>query len=242
MDDLNQIFPGLNTARICANKENHQMAAEIYSEILIEAAKNFKEDDPRLCRIYVEYASSLIINCEDFFTNELSLLANHKVVNSSEKQIIEDDLENAWNLLEIAKIVLAKEKVLLSKIYYLLGEILILNNNFLDAITEYKECLVLCEPSKRHCDALLKIASCYEFLKMYEESNAHLNEILLIYEKNRSLVGDCKADEIIEEMKFRMGENLKKKKMDEDVTLQSTDDVIDDEKVVININANKKKK
>lgn len=241
-NELHKEFDDFHKAWVCVNQENYKLAAELYSEGLIKATTKYKEDDPRLCQIYIDYAYSLIQNCENFFTNEISLLSSHQQTNILEKQHAEDDLQVAWDLLEISRIVLAKESHLMSKIYFLLGEIQLLNNNFNDAILEYSNCISLLKPeNSRYCESLYKIASCYEFAKDFDLANANLSKIIEICEINRSVLGDERVNSIIEEIKERMKNNNTRKCEENDVTEILSESSVDD-RPVIDISRNIKKK
>lgn len=195
-EELEKTYPTLSKARICANQANYSMASDLYSEVLTELIAHFPQDTPELCRVYIDYAFSLVQNCVQFFTNEYLNLATHQASFSDKRKNTEDDLEIAWSVLEIARVVLAKDKLASMRIRYLLGEILLLNNNFNDAICEYTESMALSEiKGSKYCECLLKIASCHEFMKDYEEANVSLKKIVEVYENMKE---EGSADELIQ--------------------------------------------
>ncbi|KAM0677396.1 hypothetical protein BDAP_002079 [Binucleata daphniae] len=96
--DLFNLFPDLRIARACFEQKNYEICCEIYSELL-EKAKESK-NSPLLCVIYLEYCEALIRGCECYFIDEIRDISNSKVININKK---EDDLEIAWDLLELSR-------------------------------------------------------------------------------------------------------------------------------------------
>ncbi|EJW02181.1 hypothetical protein EDEG_03377 [Edhazardia aedis USNM 41457] len=249
-DEVFSKFPEIKEARLCANQQNYNLASELYSDFLNKLSeKGFKQDDPLMCYIYIEYASALIESAALFFVEELEMLANCKSTSASRKAEKEDDLEIAWNILEIAKLVFLEldDKENLLRIYFLLGEIQVLNNQFDDAIAEYNNCYEILiatskSPTNKMSECLWKIATCYEFMKNYEEACKCLNKIIALYEKSKEELGD-KADQLIQEIKEKLEDfdhlaEIKKHKSQDKTPIKP---MIDDN-VVIDINKFKKKK
>lgn len=204
-DDLTQKYPNIQKARLCANQQNYSMASDLYSEVLNELSSAYPQDDINVCRIYIDYANSLICNCEKYFTEEYLNIVNHHTIVSHQRKSIEDDLEIAWNVLEIAKVVLQKDKLASIKIRFLLGEILLLNNHFNEAICEYTESMALSErQGTKYCECLLKIASCHEFMKNYAEANVSLKKITEIYEESKGEIEDERVVELLADLKERI--------------------------------------
>ncbi|KAM0684882.1 hypothetical protein COBT_003909, partial [Conglomerata obtusa] len=188
-DELLKLFPEIQTARACSVQDNHELATEIYSEILTEASSSYEKDSQTLCLLYLEYAESLIKNCEEYFIKEISMISAYKAVTLSEKADKENDLVIAWDVLEIAKSVYiaSKQSFYLSRSYFLLAEIQLLNNNFLGAINDYTNAMeelikVKLQKSVIYCECLYKIATCNEFMKYYDESVNCLRKMIDVYE------------------------------------------------------------
>lgn len=149
-------FPSILSARSCLGQKDFAMAAEIYSEILDSAKNLYKEDSEQMCNIYLEYSHSLI--SASFAANydkvqRLSAGATSKMIDDA------DDLEIAWNLLEICRVTFTalKNQEKLMRTHFLLGEVLLNNNKMEEAILEY-------EKSEQNDETLFRKALCYEFL------------------------------------------------------------------------------
>lgn len=210
--DLQSQFPDLQKARACANQDNHAMASDLFSDVLNALTAQHPQDDPAVCYIYIDYANSLVRNCTQFFTSEYLNIANHAGA-SHGRRSIEDDLEIAWNVLEIAKVVLQKDRLASMKIRYLLGEILLLNNNFNDAVCEYTESMALSDKhGTKYCECLLKIASCHEFMKDYGEANVSLRKIVQVYEAAKSEIGEERVKGLVVDIQERIEFNETKYK------------------------------
>ncbi|EPR79828.1 Histine-binding protein N1/N2 -like protein [Spraguea lophii 42_110] len=212
MENLEEKYPALRQARLCFTQKNYAFASEFYSELLSTMEKN--ESIHEICKIYLEYAEVLIEEANEYFTLAFLEFAQQRAPNNTEKEEIEESLEIAWSLLEICRQTFAveKDKILIRRIHTLLGDILLLNNNFQDAITEYAVAIENYEDIK----IMQKMASCYEFL---EDLNNYLemnNKILAI------LLKQNKMDEV-EELQAQM-DHFKKKIENKEQIPEKVDD------------------
>ncbi|KAM0673029.1 hypothetical protein GVAV_003520 [Gurleya vavrai] len=250
--DLIKTFPNVLTARSCASQQNFEMAADIYSEILESAIQKYPEDSPIICIIYLEYASALINSCEIHFQNEISLISSYNAPKLSEKVEKEDDLIIAWEVLEISKNVFtaAKESEHLAQAYYLLAEIQLLNNEFLDALKDYTNAITELEKIKkektvRYCECLYKIAICNEFLKYFDESLVCLEKIKKIYENCEDELGFENKKVLMDDISEKIEEVKLRKEREEGKELEKVEEIESKSEVdepVININNLKKNK
>ena len=210
------------------NQGNFEKAIEIYSTIL-DATNPDEETVPYL---YLQYANALIKNANQYFTDEIVNI--DKGYDLNRRREIEDDIENAWNVLEQSKLcfTILKDDASLAKTHFLLGEISLLNNDFSTSIQDYVECINLynkiqSEPSEYY-DVYLSMGSAYEFVEDYVKANKYYHECV-------NLMGEECEDLVmkIQENKFKM-ENPKEV---EKVSVE----VNDDDGVVRDINCNKKR-
>merc|ERR1712080_530397 len=90
----------------------------------------------------------------------------NKEVEVNIKDNINIQLEENNKIITLNFINNSNENIILSQCHHLLGDIQLLNNNFLDAISEYKKSLEFEFDSHLY----IKIAQCHEFLKDYENA------------------------------------------------------------------------
>lgn len=95
--------------------------------------------------IYIEYAHCLIKNVSNYFQTLLHCLNTHQPSILQKKEIYEEDLEIAWNVLEQARLYfkMKNDTHQLKKVYFLQGEIYLLNDQYADAIKEFSNCLLV---------------------------------------------------------------------------------------------------
>ncbi|TBU20906.1 hypothetical protein CWI38_0010p0010 [Hamiltosporidium tvaerminnensis] len=214
----------------------YDMASEVYSEVLSAAENIYDQNDPNLCKIYLEYAASLIRGSEEHFVNELEKMVSKRTVGSSR----DDDLNIAWDVLEISKSVFIanKDHNDLAQTFYLLGDILLLNNDFTGAITEYVSSIVEIKKcagknTLSESEVFYKMATCYEFMEEYEKCVEFLIKMKGISrEVDEEL--NCKIKEVL----YKKGEKEKKEKI-------ARGEVTEEESEsgeVIDINMNKRQK
>lgn len=237
--------PTIENARICTKQQNYDLAAEIYSEILSNT--NTETPSIYLCILYIEYSDVLIHGANNFFVKYLNNMINYKIYHSKENIERVDDLEIAWNCLEITKNMLRTLKttmneddkkwlegssieILLQKTYFLLGEIQLLDNKFNGAISDYSESL------KYYPDNGLihqRIAQCYEFLKDNENAILYHQKSIPFYENDKNIVL-----EILEKIEY-----LRNEESASNIPEDENNEVIEEQNGnVIDLNACKKKK
>lgn len=168
MINLEDFYDEIPLATQYFTQGEFENALEIYSKIL----DTVNPDDETVPYLYLNYANCLIKNSNQYFIDEIQNI--HSGFDLSERKDIEDDLENAWNMLEICRssFVILKDDYSLGKTYFLLGEISLLNNEFRDSIRDYIECICIykninadiCE----YGDVYMSMASAYEFLGDYD--------------------------------------------------------------------------
>lgn len=168
-DQLILEFPSIVEARGYVERKQYEDALDIYSEILEEAKTRHDEISTFMCSIYLEYSSTLISSFFASNFDKLQRLANRQRVNLSED---DNDLEIAWELLELCRITYTKVNDIhnLNRTYFLLGELLLNDNKIEEALEEYNKCMI-------DNEVLYRKALCYEFLNKFDESIGILRSI-----------------------------------------------------------------
>ncbi|KAF7683663.1 hypothetical protein TCON_1136 [Astathelohania contejeani] len=242
MNDQN-LNSEIEQARVCVNQKQYQMAIDIYSDILNKASALYSVDDPVLAELYLEYANALICNSHELFISELQSILKMKAAALPDK---EDDLEIAWNVVELAKntFMVTKDHYNLYRAYFYLGEILILNNEFSESIKEYANSITELDIvsgngkdmtyNSQYFEIYSRIASAYEFLKDYQNSSLYYKKCLDLQKNNGS-------EAVVDELKFRI-ESLKEKDMELNVGRETEETIENDDKPIIDINSLKKSK
>lgn len=129
----------LNIKRQKTDKKNPENISEKDSE------KNISENSEKPS-ILIEYSHTLIKNAIAYYNSIISSSFSQNILNTNnnlsilinKKEQIENDLEIAWSSLEQARI-FSGNFDFKAKIYFLQGEILLINENWQDAITCFSE-------------------------------------------------------------------------------------------------------
>ncbi|CAD26554.1 HISTONE-BINDING PROTEIN N1/N2 [Encephalitozoon cuniculi GB-M1] len=184
MEDLTEAFPLLLEARASVTQGEFEHGIAIYSELL----ESMNPDDEKVPYVYIEYADALIKSSNVFFIEEISRISGRKGLNLEERKGAEDDLEIAWNLLEICKSAFSilKDYAMLARTRFLQGEICLLNNEFRDGLHELVECVAVMDKIYekdcfKYADVYLSLANCYEFLEDFEMSKEYYDKAIGIY-------------------------------------------------------------
>lgn len=184
MEDLAETFPMLSEARASIAQGEFEHGIEIYSEIL----SDMNPDDEKIPYLYIEYADALIKSSDMFFIEEISKISGRKGLNLEDRKGAEDDLEIAWNLLEICKnaFSILKDYSMLARTRFLQGEICLLNNEFRDGLHEFIECVAVMDKIYekdcfRYADIYQSLANCYEFLGDFEKGREYYDKAIGIY-------------------------------------------------------------
>lgn len=181
-EELKNKFPSIVEARVCINQKEYEYAVEIYSEVLEEARKHYEETSLLMCYLYLEYSSALISLSFETNFNRLQRMANRESFTLENG----NDLEIAWELLEISRITFTEinDSVNLNRTYYLLGEVLLNDNKIEEALSEYNKCINTDE-------VLYRKALCYEFLNDYPKAISILKSINTL---NSELMNEIKEE------------------------------------------------
>lgn len=246
MKNLESVYPSLKEARSCVVQGEYEHAINLFSEIL----KSINPDDEKTPYVYFEYANAMIKNSSEYFMEEIARIGNKQGISLLERNEIECDLENSWNLLEICSrsFSILRDYKMLARTYFLQGEICLLNNEFSDAIHEYTECLaemqkVYDENDIEYADVYLSIAASNEFMNKFDECIDALNNVIQLYKlakvKSEDEETKDKYGGLISDLVMRTKEMEVKKMKMENITLEE-EEIEDD--VVIDINALKRRK
>ncbi|ADM11484.1 putative histone-binding protein N1/N2 [Encephalitozoon intestinalis ATCC 50506] len=246
MEDLAEAFPLLSEARASIAQGEFEHGIGIYSEIL----EGVNPDDEKVPYLYIEYADALIKSSDMFFIEEISKISGRKGLNLEERKGAEDDLEIAWNLLEICKNAfnILKDYSMLARTRFLQGEICLLNNEFRDALHELVECVAVMDKIYekdcfKYADVYLSLANCYEFLQDFERSKEYYDKTIGIYraeqEQKESEEEKNEISDVITGLLQKATELKYKKEKLENVDLP---DEPESDDVFIDINACKRNK
>jgi tetratricopeptide (TPR) repeat protein len=247
MANLEELYPSIIEARAAIAQGSLEHGIDIYCEIL----KEINPESASLPYIYIEYADALIKNCNAFFMREMERIVERKGVSLADKEEAEDDLENAWNLLEICKqsFTILKDYDFLASTWNLLGEICMLNNKFDEAIHEFAECLETMKKisgdatDPKYADVYLSMARSYEFLGDFEMSKEYYNKAIVVYRARQDAdIGEHDretATEVVSELLQKVAEVEYRKERSENVDLPSEPE---DGGPVVDINACKRSK
>ena len=153
----------LETAKLCSIQNNYELAINEYSEILEEMSE-VSDADLKKNEIFIEYADVLIKNFTEEAGRSLKLLLENSTAGFD---MGDSDLEIAWDVTQIALQTFTDSKngEKVRECHKLLGEILLLNNNFLGAISEFETIFSENLEKSEKIFILGKIGQCYEFLE-----------------------------------------------------------------------------
>jgi tetratricopeptide (TPR) repeat protein len=201
-------FPELEKARTLSVQKNYSHAAEAYSSLLESMAKKEPEDSVGMCLVYMEYARAL-------------LLANEEILVRRSDSEDADDLEIAWELLEICRHTFQREGMRreLIKTHSLLSEVSQESNNFQEAREDLESALELGikeygESDRRTAEIYFRLAMNYEMMNMGEQSIESTRKVVEVLERAKKGSSEKEAEEIdvlIKEMAERI-EELRREK------------------------------
>jgi tetratricopeptide (TPR) repeat protein len=247
MTNLEEHYPSIIEARAAIAQGSFEHGIDIYCEIL----KKTNPESANLPYIYIEYADALIKNSNAFFMREIEKIVGKKAVNLAEREEVEDDLENAWNLLELCKqsFIILKDYGFLASTWNLLGEICMLNDKFDEAIHEFAECLETMKKAYgnttdiKYADVYLSMARSYEFLGDFEMGKDYYSKAIAVYRTHQGADGEYDEEmitDVISEILQKVAELEYKRERTENADLPSEDE--NEEETVIDINACKRNK
>lgn len=210
--EIKQEYPILNEARTFMVQGDFVHAADAYADLLELMAKKEKEDSVKMSVVYLEYANALILSSD-------KIVLNPEV--EDDRQYIED-LEIAWEVLEIAKNVFAKNGMdkELFETHVLLSEIAHDTNNYAlakeDLLHAYKIIEKNSEEKKKSADILIRIALLEKIQNNTEEAISFLSSAASILqalpesEEKKELIQECmqRMEEIKNPEKYKV--DLKK--------------------------------
>lgn len=189
-------------ARTLSIQKDYRDASEVYSEVLETMAREEGEESLAICLVYMEYAQSL-------------LLANEELIVMKKEEI--EDLEIAWEVLEIAKQVFEREgaRKELLQTYALLSEISLESNNFGQSLEDLGRSLEIAveeygESDRRVGEIYFRMAMNYEMLEDRGNTLIFLRKVLEILRGVKEREGGERSgsdiDELIKEMEERVKE------------------------------------
>jgi tetratricopeptide (TPR) repeat protein len=245
MVNLEENYPKIESARASIAQGQYEHALEIYSEIL----DSVNPDDETVPYLYVEYSNALIKNANEFFMEEVAAIAENRGFSLLDRHNIEDDLESAWNLLEISKsaFTILRDDKHLATTHFLLGEISLLNNQYKEAIHDYTESIntflkIYDEADLELLDVYLSMANAYEFSEDFDMGIFYYKKAIVVYkrveESSLEVLDKENVNGLIVELLNRIKGLEKKKAYIEDARKIQTEDNFDDveDEIVIDIN------
>jgi len=195
--EIKKEYPDLEKARALCVQGDFLRAAEQYTNLLNEMASNEKEDSLKLAAVYIEYARALMLSND-------RLVINPDV---PEDMAYLDDLEIAWEVLEISKGVFKKNGMKDEEIevHLLLSDISQESNNHTESKVDLEEALKLSEElsgeSTRTAEIAFRLAVVEEALGRTGEAKALMGRVLEIIKKQPQGVG---ADDLVAEVQERV--------------------------------------
>ncbi|KAI5190604.1 hypothetical protein NECID01_1045 [Nematocida sp. AWRm77] len=201
LEGIKEKYPILRKARALFVQRDYERAIEIYAEVLEKMAE--EEPDTGLMHsfIYLEYAKALIMSND-------KIVINPKL---EEDQEFLEDLEIAWEVLEIARTTfqehgMEKEQL---RVHLLLSEISEETNNYASMKTDLEEALKLSqkhEPESRDtAQILFKLALVEDVLGDKPKAKALMEEVVVILQKHSSKDAP-EIEELVQEVQDRIAE------------------------------------
>lgn len=176
-------------------QSNYEGAADVYSELLQEMSEKEGENSPKLALVYLEYASALIYSGDKLVLNP-----------ALEEDIPHiEDLEIAWEVLEIAKGIFAAHEMHAEQIQALLflADLSLENNSIIDARNDITQALTISEtlngPSRETAQILFRLAVVEESAGNTEKAVELLDKVLSILKSLPS----SETEELIGEVEER---------------------------------------
>lgn len=173
---LEEEFPELLEARSYIRHKKYSSALELFVQILEEVDESSEE----YFYLLLEYTQCIIENI--FFETEMNYRKILQTRNPIEENEIEEDLENAWECLELCRLSfeqLSNGKKL-AEVYKGLGDVQSLKNCFKEAVDEYKKALSYCEDDLSLIEIYECIAECYRNDNQFEKSIENMKNIIQI--------------------------------------------------------------
>lgn len=189
----------------------YEDAIGLFSSLLASRVEEFGELSLQAAPAYYEYGNALLVQQEENPSDTLLGNADSNGDDGTQAKTVEDtvvseddddedqgedekddDLQIAWENLDVARLILEKEpdgqEKLLSSVYIRLGDLMRLEERPDDAVTEYSKALTLrekvCQPDDRDlCDVFFCLAVAYVDLssKVDGEEVKHKKEEALKY-------------------------------------------------------------
>lgn len=250
MVNLEETYPKIVNARASIAQGQYEHALEIYSELL----DIVNPDDETVPYLYVEYSHALIKNANEYFMEEVANIAESRGFSLLNRQNIEDDLETAWNLLEVSKsaFTILRDDMQLATTHFLLGEISLLNNQYNEAIHDYTESIntflkIHDESDIELLDVYLSMSNAYEFSEDFDMATFYYKKAINVYKKAEESSVDPLDKENISGLIVELLEKIKsmevKKTYIEDVRKSQTQEIRNEveDNVVIDINSCKRR-
>lgn len=204
MQEIMKEYPLIEKARALSVQKDYAHAAETYSALLEAVAKDEPEDSVNMCLIYLEYAKALLLANEDVIVTKAP---GHEVM---------DDLEIAWEVLEIARRVFEKEDMRgeLIKTYSLLSEVSLESNNFQDSLGDLEACLNLTvekygAEDRRTAEIYFRMAMNHELMENTGKAAELVEKVIEILDASKlkaSPEEEHDLNELVAEMKERLAD------------------------------------
>lgn len=196
IEEIKKEYPGLTKARMLLVQSSYEGAAEAYSELLQEMSGKEGENSPKLALVYIEYASALIYSGDKL------------VLNPALEEDIPyiEDLEIAWEVLEVAKRIFAAHAMHAEQIQALLflADLSLENNSIIDARNDITQALGISEalhgPGRDTAQILFRLALVEEAAGNTEKAAELLDQVLCTL---KSLPSSPETDELVGEVEER---------------------------------------
>ncbi|KAI5187214.1 hypothetical protein NEHOM01_2012 [Nematocida homosporus] len=213
--ELAKEYPEINRARMLSVQRDFARAAEAYAELLDEMAPREESSSLKMAAVYLEYARALILSND-------KLVINPEI---EEDQRYLEDLEIAWEVLEVAKQVFISHNVVneLLETYLLLAEMSQDANNLVaareDFMGAYDLCLSAYGESRQLAEISFRIAIVDEGLGETGKAITRLEELVQMLQR---LPGDETIKELVQEVNLRIDEMKHPEKYKIDLKAEKT--------------------
>ncbi|OAG31248.1 hypothetical protein NEDG_01661 [Nematocida displodere] len=199
VEEIKAAYPELDTARTLQVQRDFVRASEAYATLLSKMAQNEPENSLKLALVYLEYANALLMSNDNI------------VVNPEVKEDLEylEDLEIAWEVLEIAKNTFVAHSLVQEQIkaHLLLSDIAQESSNYPTSKEDLTEALALSKKefgdTRETAEIAFKLAVVEEALENKQEAMHLLDGVIAALKK---LPRDSDTEELIQEVAERRSE------------------------------------
>eukprot|EP01080_Neovahlkampfia_damariscottae_P008766 gene8766-714_t len=196
----------LKEALELAKEKKYQEASDIFGEISEYRSVKYGEESVEVADIYYLYGDSLLSHAlsSDVLFNKLNEGLEKKIENKSSTILnvennLDDDLDTCWRCLELSRLIYLREfektmtplqrKNLEQKLFLVIlriGEFLVEQDEFKEAIKEYESCLKYTNDQNDIADIHVQISMSYMYLHQNKKGIEHYEKAQEALQKKKS--------------------------------------------------------